>query len=44
MQESDAEEKLIYGNIDQQLIIVKIYSKIWELRIQKLEEISKQEM
>ena len=43
LQENDAEEKFIYGNIDQQLIIVKIYSKIWELRTQKIEEISKQE-
>jgi hypothetical protein len=27
LQENDAEEKFIYGNIDQQLIIVNIYSK-----------------
>ena len=38
LQESDAEKQFIYGNIDQQLVIVKIYSIIWELRIQKLEE------
>ena len=43
LQENDDEEKFIYGNIDQQLIIVKIYSKVWELRTQKLVEISRQE-
>ena len=43
LQDNPPEEKFIYGNVDQQLNIVKIYSKIWEIRSKKLEEIGNQE-